>query len=77
MDFVRYRIGLEAPTRTEDYRDVASEIKLGFAEGDRLFVDAILAGGTPPVTALDGLRSVELACACYQSAREKRRIPFS
>jgi len=74
MDFVRYRIGLDAPTRTEDYRDVASEIKLGFAEEDRLFVDAVLGKGAPPVTALDGLRAVELACACYQSAGEKRRV---
>jgi myo-inositol 2-dehydrogenase/D-chiro-inositol 1-dehydrogenase len=77
MDFLRYRIGLDAPTRTEDYRDVTPEIKLGFAEEDRLFVDAILTGGSPPVTALDGLRSVELACACYQSAAEKRRIQIA
>ena len=74
MDFIRYRVGLDAPTRTEDYRDVAPAIKLGFAEGDRLFVDAILASAAPAVTALDGLRSVELACACYQSAKEKRRV---
>jgi myo-inositol 2-dehydrogenase / D-chiro-inositol 1-dehydrogenase len=74
MDFVLYRVGLDAPTRTEDYRDVAPEMKLGFAEADRLFVDAILGNGTPPVTALDGFRAVELACACYQSVAEKRRI---
>jgi predicted dehydrogenase len=74
MDFVLYRVGLDAPTRTEDYRDVAPEMKLGFAEADRLFVDAILGNGTPPVTALDGFRAVELACACYQSVDEKRRI---
>jgi myo-inositol 2-dehydrogenase/D-chiro-inositol 1-dehydrogenase len=77
VEALRYRIGLDAPTRTEDYRDVAHEIKMGFAEGDRLFIDAILGKGTPPVTALDGYRSVELACACYQSAREKRRIALA
>lgn len=74
MDFLRYRVGLDAPTRTEDYRDVAPETKLGFAEEDRLFVDAVLGNGAPPVTALDGLRAVELACACYRSAEEKRRV---
>jgi myo-inositol 2-dehydrogenase/D-chiro-inositol 1-dehydrogenase len=74
MDFLLYRVGLDAPTRTEDYRDVAPEVKLGFAEEDRLFVDAILGNGAPPVTALDGFRSVELACTCYQSAAENRRI---
>ncbi|HXI43330.1 MAG TPA: Gfo/Idh/MocA family oxidoreductase [Bryobacteraceae bacterium] len=77
VEAVRYRIGLDAPTRTDDYRDVAHEIKMGFAEGDRLFIDAILGKGTPPVTALDGCRAVELACACYQSAREKRRIALA
>jgi myo-inositol 2-dehydrogenase / D-chiro-inositol 1-dehydrogenase len=75
MDSVLYRIGLDAPTRTEDYRDVAPEVKLGFAEEDRLFVDAILGNTAPAVTATDGFRSVELACACYQSVAEKRRIP--
>jgi len=41
---------------------------------DRLFVDAALNGGAPPVTALDGYRSVELALACYRSVAEGRRI---
>jgi myo-inositol 2-dehydrogenase/D-chiro-inositol 1-dehydrogenase len=77
VEALRYRIGLDAPTRTEDYRDLAHEVKMGFAEGDRLFIDAILGKGAPPVTALDGYRSVELACACYQSAREKRRIALA
>lgn len=77
VEALRYRVGLNAPTRTEDYRDLAHEIKMGFAEGDRLFVDAILGKTDPPVTALDGYRSVELACACYQSAREKGRIALA
>jgi myo-inositol 2-dehydrogenase/D-chiro-inositol 1-dehydrogenase len=74
VEALRYRLGLDAPTRSEDYRDLPHETKMGFAEGDRLFVDAILGKGAPPVTALDGYRSVELACACYQSACEKRRV---
>ena len=77
MDSVRYRLGLDAPTHTEDYRDVPQETRFGFAEQDRLFVDAILESGPPPVTALDGFRSVELVCACYQSAREKRRVQLA
>jgi len=77
VEALRYRIGLDAPTRTEEYRDIAHEIKMGFAEGDRLFIDAIVGKGAPPVTALDGYRAVELACAAYQSAREKRRITLT
>jgi hypothetical protein len=34
--------------------------------------DSALSGGMPPVTAFDGYRTVELVCACYQSAAEKR-----
>jgi myo-inositol 2-dehydrogenase/D-chiro-inositol 1-dehydrogenase len=74
MESLSYRIGLDAETRTEDFRAVPFEEKLGFREEDRLFVDAILSGGAPPVSAHDGYRSVELACACYRSAAEGRRI---
>jgi len=74
MESLSYRIGLDAETATEDFRALPLEEKLGFREEDRLFVDAVLSGGAPPVTALDGYRSVELACACYRSVAERRRI---
>jgi len=76
IESIRYRIGLESETMTEDFRDVPVEIRFGFEQEDRLFVDAVVNGGAPPVTALDGYRSVELVCACYQSAAEKRAIRF-
>ncbi len=77
MESLSYRIGLDAETSTEDFRALPIEEKLGFREEDRLFVDAVLSGGAPPVTALDGYRSVELACACYRSAAERRRIDLA
>ena len=77
MESVSYRIGLDAETATEDFRALPLEEKLGFREEDRLFVDAVLSGGAPPVTAMDGYRSVELACACYRSAAERRRIDLA
>jgi myo-inositol 2-dehydrogenase/D-chiro-inositol 1-dehydrogenase len=43
------------------------------------FVDAILAGTIPPVTAEDGYKAVELVEACYQSAQhngERLRLPL-
>ena len=76
IESLSYRIGLEAKTVTEDFRSVPVEQRFGFEEEDRLFVDAVLHGGAPPVTAFDGYRSVELVCACYQSAAEKRAIRF-
>ena len=74
MESLSYRIGLEAETVTEDFRSLPFEERLGFLEGDRRFVDAILNGGAPAVTAEDGYRSVELACACYRSVEERRAI---
>jgi myo-inositol 2-dehydrogenase / D-chiro-inositol 1-dehydrogenase len=74
IESLSYRLGLDAETVTEDFRSVPVAKRFGFEEGDRLFVDAALSGGAPPVTAFDGYRSVELVCACYQSAAEKRMI---
>jgi myo-inositol 2-dehydrogenase/D-chiro-inositol 1-dehydrogenase len=74
MESLSYRIGLDAETAVESFSALPIEEKLGFREEDRLFVDAALSGGAPPVTALDGYKSVELACACYRSTAEKRRV---
>lgn len=71
-----YRIGLESETITEDFRPLPVEQRFGFEEGDRLFVDAVLSNAAPPVSAFDGYRSVELVCACYRSAAEKRIVRF-
>jgi myo-inositol 2-dehydrogenase / D-chiro-inositol 1-dehydrogenase len=74
MEYLSYRIGLEAETVTEDFRSLPFEERLGFREGDSRFVDAILNGGPAAVTAEDGYRSVELACACYRSAAERQAV---
>jgi myo-inositol 2-dehydrogenase/D-chiro-inositol 1-dehydrogenase len=74
MESLSYRIGLDSETVVENFSPLPLEEKLGFREEDRLFVDAALNGGVPPVTALDGYRSVELALACYRSVAEGRRI---
>jgi len=76
IESIRYRLGLDSETVAEDFRQVPVEKRFGFEEGDRLFVDAVLSNGTPPVSAFDGYRSVELVCACYQSAAEKCAIRF-
>ena len=41
------------------------------------FVRSVTAGTTPPVTGLDGLRAVEIADACYESAATGRWTPVS
>jgi myo-inositol 2-dehydrogenase/D-chiro-inositol 1-dehydrogenase len=77
METLSYRLGLDSPTCSEHFAALSIEEKWGFAEEDRRFVDAILGGTPAAVTALDGYRAVELAAACYQSARERRPIDLS
>lgn len=76
IEALSYRIGLDMENTKEDFHEIPVEKRFGFEEEDRLFVDAVLNGGAPPVTAFDGYRSVELVCACYQSAAEKRPVRF-
>jgi myo-inositol 2-dehydrogenase / D-chiro-inositol 1-dehydrogenase len=74
IESLSYRLGLDSETITEDFRSAPIAKRFGFQEEDRLFVDAALSGGASPVTAFDGYRAVELVCACYRSAAEKRMI---
>ena len=71
MEKLEWRIGLDKPTSVENFANLTREEKWGFAEEDRLFVDAILNNGKPPVTSHDGLKSVEMTIAVYKSAKEK------
>ena len=45
------------------------EEKWGYLQEDRAFIDSIINGTPPLVTALDGLRSVEIVTAVYESVR--------
>lgn len=74
IESISYRLGLDGETVTHDFRQIPIATRFGFEEEDRLFVDAVLSGGAPPVTAFDGYRAVELVCACYASAAEKKPI---
>ncbi|MDA0203928.1 MAG: Gfo/Idh/MocA family oxidoreductase [Acidobacteria bacterium] len=74
MEKLEWRIGLDKPTSVENFANLTREEKWGFAEEDRLFVDAMLAGSKPPVTSYDGLKSVEMTMAVYRSAREKMAV---
>jgi myo-inositol 2-dehydrogenase/D-chiro-inositol 1-dehydrogenase len=74
IESLSYRLGLDSETVTEDFRQIPIATRFGFEEEDRLFVDAVLSGGAPSVTAFDGFRAVELVCACYRSAAEKQPV---
>jgi myo-inositol 2-dehydrogenase/D-chiro-inositol 1-dehydrogenase len=51
----------------QSMQQLAREEKWGYVQEDRAFIDAIVGGTPPPVTALDGLMSVELVNAVYKS----------
>jgi myo-inositol 2-dehydrogenase/D-chiro-inositol 1-dehydrogenase len=55
-------------------QQLAKEEKWGYSQEDGAFVDAIVEGKRPAVTALDGFKSVELVDACYRAVRTGERI---
>lgn len=77
MESIEYRMGLDKPTMKEHYANLDVPAKWGFAEEDRRFIDAISQKAKAAVTSYDGLRSVEIACGCYLSAAEKRRVDLA
>ncbi len=68
MERVIYSPGLAQEIIVRDYFQLDIAEKWGYLEEDRLFVEAILKGQAPAVTATDGYKAVELVEACYQSA---------
>lgn len=50
--------------------------KWGYQQEDIAFIDSILEGKEPPVTALDGYKSVELVESVYQAIRTGEKIKF-
>jgi len=79
MERVTYTAGLGQASVQHDFRQLSIPDKWGYREEDTRFVDAILAGTPPPVTAEDGYKAVELVEACYRSAQhhgERVQLPW-
>ncbi|MBO8163516.1 MAG: Gfo/Idh/MocA family oxidoreductase [Brevibacillus sp.] len=76
LEKVMYAPGLKQAAQVSDFFQVSVEEKWGYAEEDRLFIDAIVEGTKPPVSAEDGFRSIRLLEAIYESARTGKRIDF-
>lgn len=59
-----------AATHTHySYHMAQKEERWGYTQEDKAFIDCILEGKEPPVTAFDGYKSVELVEACYQAVK--------
>jgi len=71
MESLTISSNLEGHFSEQTMQQLPREEKWGYVQEDRAFVDAIINGTPPLVTALDGLRSVELVNAVYESVRSQ------
>jgi myo-inositol 2-dehydrogenase/D-chiro-inositol 1-dehydrogenase len=66
--------GMRDQVEAIDCFQMAFELKCGYVEEDRLFIDAALGERPPAVTAEDGYRATELVEAVYRAARTGQTI---
>jgi myo-inositol 2-dehydrogenase / D-chiro-inositol 1-dehydrogenase len=68
--------GMDANFETVSFHMTEKEEKWGYVQEDKAFIDAILNGAPPPVTADDGFHSVQLVESVYASIRNGQRVHF-
>ena len=68
--------GYDANFETLSWQMTEKEERWGYVQEDKAFIDAILNGTKPPVTALDGYKSVELVESVYKAIRTGEKIIF-
>lgn len=69
MESLTCSINLEGHLTEQSMQQLPREEKWGYVQEDRAFIDSIVNGSPPLVTALDGLMSVEIANAVYESVK--------
>ncbi|HEU4508756.1 MAG TPA: Gfo/Idh/MocA family oxidoreductase [Pyrinomonadaceae bacterium] len=69
MESLTCSTNLEGHYTEQTMQQLSREEKWGYVQEDRAFIDSIVNGTPPLVTALDGLKSVELVDAVYQSCK--------
>jgi myo-inositol 2-dehydrogenase / D-chiro-inositol 1-dehydrogenase len=68
--------GTDANFETLSWAMTEKEERWGYVQEDRAFIDAILNGTEPPVTALDGFKAVEIVESVYEAIRTGEKIKF-
>lgn len=68
--------GMDPNFETQSFHMVEKEERWGYVQEDKAFIDAILNGTQPLVTADDGFRSVELVESVYAAIRSGDKIKF-
>jgi len=74
MESLTYSTNLEGNFAVETMQQLPREEKWGYVQEDRAFIDAIVNGTEPPVTAFDGLMSVKIANSIYESVRSQTPV---
>jgi myo-inositol 2-dehydrogenase / D-chiro-inositol 1-dehydrogenase len=74
MESLGYSEGLEGRHVERSMHQLSKEEKWGYAQEDRAFIESIVNGTPPAVTAFDGYKSVELVDAVYESVRTGRLV---
>jgi len=69
MESLTCSSNLEGHFTEQTMQQLPREEKWGYVQEDRAFIDAIVNGSEPLVTARDGLKSVELVNAVYESVK--------
>ncbi|MEJ7847694.1 MAG: Gfo/Idh/MocA family oxidoreductase [Pyrinomonadaceae bacterium] len=68
--------GMDANFETLSWHMTEKEERWGYVQEDKAFIDAIVNGVEPPVTALDGFKSVELVESVYYAIRTGEHVRF-
>ena len=68
--------GFDANFQTFSFQMNEKEERWGYVQEDVAFIDAITNGNEPPVTALDGFKSIELVEKVYEAIRTGEKIRF-
>src|ERR1044072_5092118 len=76
MESLTYSDGMDGRHVEKSMHQLPKEEKWGYAQEDRAFVDSIVGGLPPAVSAHDGLKSVELVAAVYESVKTGQQIKF-
>lgn len=77
MESLTCSSNLEGYLTEQSMQQLSREEKWGYAQEDRAFIDSIVSNTTAPVTAYDGLMSVRIADAIYESVRSRTPVQIS
>lgn len=69
--------GTGADFATHSFHNLSEDLQKGFEHEDGAFLDAIINGTEPLVTAFDGFKAVELVESVYHSIRTGERVRFT